>query len=239
MVVPSALFSVAVDLIVLTIRGGRLEVLVVERNNPPFKSRLALPGGFVRSEEDFEAAALRELQEETSIEGVSLEQVRTYGAPNRDPRGRIVSVAYLAFVPDPPAPVAGTDAANAQWISIAEGRHLAFDHDIILHDAIARARTIMEHTPAALKFCHELFTLDELRTVYEAIWDLPLDPSDFRREVARIQGFVVPVGRRLHRLRNSSNALHRRGEARTLYPPMKRPLRSAQYSHGTAQSSSR
>lgn len=226
-VVPTVLprfFTLAVDLVVLTIRDGRLNVLVIERDNPPFRSRFALPGGFVRPEEDLEVSALRELHEETSIQSVCLEQVQTYGSPKRDPRGRVASVAYLVIAPNLPMPVAGTDAAAAQWMPIADCRHLAFDHDTILRDALDGARAKLEHTPTALDFCPETFTLAELQRVYETVWDLPLDPRTFRRDATRIPGFVTPTGTRLGRVRNRSIALYRRGNATVLYPPMRRSL---------------
>ena len=215
-------FSVAVDLVVLTIRDGRLNVLVVERGNPPFKHRFALPGGFVRPEEDLDVAAVRELQEETTLQGISLEQVRTYGAPGRDPRGRVASVMYLAVAPDLPTPIAGTDAVAAQWIPIADGQHLAFDHDTILRNAVDHARMKIEHTPIALEFCGGTFTITDLRMIYEVIWDTPLDPSRFHHEVTRIEGFIIHAGTRLGRLRDRATARYRRGDAAVLHPPLRR-----------------
>src|SRR5262249_38674879 len=155
-------FSVAVDLVILTIRDRRLNVLVIERGNPPFRHRFALPGGFVRAEEDLDVAAVRELQEETTLQGISLEQVRTYASPGRDPRGRVASVVYLAIAPDLPSPIAGTDAIGAQWIPVEDGHHLAFDHDTILRNAVDHARTKIEHSPVALEFCQEPFTIADL-----------------------------------------------------------------------------
>ena len=110
--------GVAADLVILTVRSGSFEVLLIRRGIAPYKGRWALPGGFVRPDEDLAAAARRELAEETGLDSgrIHLEQVATYGEPGRDPRGRVVSVAYLALVPDLPAPVAGTDAASAGWV---------------------------------------------------------------------------------------------------------------------------
>src|SRR5262245_30382548 len=112
-------FAVTVDLVVLTIRDRALQVLLVRRRYPPYRGRWALPGGFVLPTEDLFAAATRELAEETGIHMGHLEQLATYGAPRRDPRGRVVTVAYLALVPDLPSPAAGSDAAAADWVEVA------------------------------------------------------------------------------------------------------------------------
>jgi 8-oxo-dGTP diphosphatase len=218
-------FSLAVDLVILTIRDGQLNVLLIRRGKDPFRHRLALPGGFVRPDEDLDTAAIRELGEETNIQGarLHLEQVRTYGAPDRDPRGRVASVVYLAIAPDLPVPVAGTDAATAQWVPIADSHHLAFDHDTILGDAVERARAKLEYSPLAAAFCHEPFTIGELRVVYEAVWAVPLDPRNFHRKVTSVEGFVVPTGTQRRPPTGRPAALYQQGDATVLYPPMLRP----------------
>jgi len=166
---------VTVDLVVLTIRGGRLQVLVVERGEEPYVGQLALPGGFVCPNEDLPTAAARELAEETGIaESTShLEQLATYGRPDRDPRMRVVSVAYLGLVPDLPDPVAGTDAAASRFMSVdpllKRPRRLAFDHGTILADGVERARAKLEYSALAAAFCSGQFTVAELRAVYEAV----------------------------------------------------------------------
>src|SRR5690348_9010369 len=144
-------FQVTVDLVVLTIRAGALHVLLVRRKFPPYRGRWALPGGFVNENEDLGAAAARELAEETSLTTGHLEQLGTYGAPRRDPRGRVVTVAYLALVPDLPAPTAGSDASGAAWrpVSRPGPAGLAFDHGRILADGVERARAKLEYTPLA------------------------------------------------------------------------------------------
>jgi 8-oxo-dGTP diphosphatase len=216
--------GVAVDLVILTVRSGRLEVLLVRRGIPPYKGRLALPGGFVRPSEDLTAAALRELREETGLPGdrIHLEQIATYGAPRRDPRGRVISVAYLALVPDLPAPVAGSDAASADWYDVAAVDRLAFDHERILADAVERARAKLEYSPLAAAFCAEQFTISELRGIYEAVWGIGLDPRNFHRKVTRTLGFVVPTGATTTRDGGRPAQLFRRGTARTLHPPLTR-----------------
>jgi 8-oxo-dGTP diphosphatase len=224
-------FRVTVDLVVLTIRssdrhpGGGLQVLLVRRGVPPHQGRWALPGGFVLEHEDLPDAAERELTEETGVTPGAghLEQLATYGAPRRDPRGRVVTVAYLALLPDLPAPVPGTDAAAAAWHEVAAPPRLAFDHALILADGVERARAKLEYTSLAAAFCPPEFTIARLREVYEAVWATELDPRNFHRKVTSTSGFVEPVGRRTGGGRGRPAELYRRGDASTLYPPLLRP----------------
>jgi len=219
--------AVAVDLVIFTVKGGELQVLLIERGKQPFLGQLALPGGYVRDSETLDEAARRELAEETGINGhqLHLEQLRTYGDPERDPRGRVITVAYLALGPDLPMPVAGTDAQAARWAPVREaldgGAWLAFDHSVILREALERARSHLEYTTVAAAFCAEPFSISDLRHVYEAVWGFQLDPSNFRRKVTRAAQFVEPTGdRRLHLGRPA--ALYRRGGAWQLFPPLLR-----------------
>jgi 8-oxo-dGTP diphosphatase len=220
--------AVTVDLVILTIRRGELNVLLVERGKDPFVGQLALPGGYLRVGETLEAAALRELKEETGIEGeeLHLEQLRTYGDPGRDPRGRVITIAYLALSPGLPVPVAGTDASDAIWVPVSavlEGEDpLAFDHQLVLEQALERARSQLEYTTAATAFCSEPFTVSELRAVYEAVWGTPLDPSNFRRKVIRTEGFVSATGERRYAELGRPATLYRRGSAQLLQPPLLR-----------------
>ncbi|MDG4793231.1 NUDIX domain-containing protein [Micromonospora sp. WMMD1082] len=222
-------FRIAIDLAVLTIRDGHLAVLLIERGQPPFEGRVALPGGFVRAGEDLDDTAVRELSEETGLDGrtLHLEQVRTYATPGRDPRGAVASVAYLAIAPDLPMPMAGTDAARARWEPVDHDRlshgWLAFDHDIILRDALERARAKLEYSPLATAFCAETFTIGELRAVYEAVWQVRLDPRNFHRKVTGVSGFVVPTGAQRNPPTGRPAALYRRGNATLLHPAMLRP----------------
>jgi 8-oxo-dGTP diphosphatase len=220
-------FAVTVDLVVLTIRDGALCALLVRRGLAPYRGRWALPGGFVHADEDLDAAAVRELVEETGVEAAAghLEQLASYGAPRRDPRGRVVTVAYLALLPDLPAPVAGTDAVAAAWRPVAELARsaLAFDHDRILADGVERARAKLEYTPLGAAFCPPEFTIAELRAVYEAVWRTTLDPRNFHRKATTTEGFVVATGRSTTGERGRPAQLYRRGPATVLHPPLLRP----------------
>src|SRR3954454_642183 len=220
--------AVTVDVVALTIRDGRLCVLLVERGEHPFAGRQALPGGFVRAE-TLDAAALRELGEETGLrpgEGalsrVHLEQLRTYGDPERDPRMRVISVAYLAFAPELPDPRSGSDAAGADWVPVERVGGLAFDHDAILADGLERARAKLEYTPLATAFVGGEFTVAELRHVYEVVWGTPLDPRNFHRKVTGSPGMLEPTGGRTTRNAGRPAQLYRRGEATLLDPPSTR-----------------
>ncbi|MEU4218618.1 NUDIX domain-containing protein [Actinoplanes sp. NPDC026623] len=226
--------AVTVDVAALTIRDGRLHVLLVERGGHPFAGWRALPGGFVR-DETLDAAALRELAEETGLrpgeddlDRVHLEQLRSYGDPGRDPRMRVVSVAYLAFAPSLPDPSAGGDASGAFWVPVDEVGELAFDHATILADALDRARSKLEYTPLATAFVGEEFTVGELRAVYAAVWGEELHAGNFHRKVLSVPGFVESTGETAARggERGGPKArLYRAGDARLLHPALLRPAR--------------
>ncbi|MFD9257929.1 MULTISPECIES: NrtR DNA-binding winged helix domain-containing protein [unclassified Streptomyces] len=219
---------VTVDLAIFTLRGARLMVLLIDRGLEPFLGRPALPGGYVQKGETLREGALRELWEEAGIDGslLHLEQLGAYGDPGRDPRGRVVTVAYLALGPDLPVPVGGTDAAHAYWASVEElgrdGTTLAFDHSEILAEALEEVRRKLEYTPVATAFCASEFTLSELRTVYEVVWGQTLDPSNFRRKVLGTAGFVEPTGGQRMPSTGRPAALYRRGGAWMLSPPLLR-----------------
>ncbi|NUT98395.1 MAG: NUDIX hydrolase [Saccharothrix sp.] len=221
--------AIAVDLAVLTVRAQRLCILLVTRGIDPYRGALALPGGFLSTEhEDIDAAAARELTEETglSAERLHLEQLRTYGTPDRDPRGRVVTVCYLALVPDLPLPTPGGDAATAKWVSVGtvlrRRRQMAFDHARIVADAVERARSKIEYTTLATAFCPPEFTIAELRQVYETVWGRPLDPRNFHRKVTGVEGFLIPTGERTSHQNGRPAALYRLGPATTLHPPILR-----------------
>jgi 8-oxo-dGTP diphosphatase len=245
--------GVTVDVIALTIRDGGLHVLLVQRGVPPYEGRWALPGGFIKTragergqrvEEDLADAAVRELAEETGEElgRVHLEQLGAYGTPGRDPRMRVISVAFLAFAPELGDPRAGSDASVAAWVSVdslgfaepagtqrlGTTRKLAFDHARILADGLERARSKLEYTPLAAAFTGEEFTISELRAVYETVWGEPLHAGNFHRKVLSVPGFVESTGETTQHggARGGPRArLYRRGDARLLHPALLRPGR--------------
>jgi 8-oxo-dGTP diphosphatase len=227
--------AVTVDVVALTIRDGELHVLLVRRGQPPYQDFWALPGGFVRPDEDLAAGARRELAEETGLGGaqlrrVHLEQLASYGATDRDPRMRVVSVAHLAFAPDLPDPDTGTDAAEAQWLPVTAlpTRQLAFDHAQIVADGLERARSKLEYTPLATRFVDDEFTISDLRSVYETVWGHPLHPGNFHRKVLSVPGFVESTGATTERggaRGGPRSRIYRAGDARLLHPALLRPAR--------------
>ena len=184
-----------VDIVVFTITEGRLHVLLVRRGNAPFKGKWAIPGGFVAEGESLEAAARRELVEETGVADVYLEQLYTFGDPGRDPRGRVVTVAYFALISAERVRLrSGTDAAEAGWHPVKSLPPLAFDHGEILEYSLERLRNKLEYTTVGFQFLPREFTLSELQLVYEAILDKRLDKRNFRRKIGLL-GIVRSTGR--------------------------------------------
>ena len=192
-------FAVTVDVAVFTIRGDELQVLLIERGGEPFLGALALPGGFVRPDEDLDQAAARELAEETGLRAGSwhLEQLASYGTPDRDPRMRVVTVAYWAICAELPGLRGGGDATDALLMPVKKiesgSVRLAFDHERIVRDAVERTRSKLEYTALAAKFCPPEFTIGQLRRVYEAVWNTRLDPGNFQRNVQESGAFEKRV----------------------------------------------
>ena len=183
---------VTVDVVLFTIRDRKLQLLLIRRLAKPFENRWALPGGFVLEEESVDAAAIRELREETGVAKVYLEQLYTFGDPKRDPRGRVITVAYYALVPHTQMLAAGTDAAEANWFPVAELPPLAFDHRKIVEYAHQRIRNKLDYTDVGFGFLPDKFTLSELQLVHEAILGEPLDKRNFRRKITQ-RGIVKPI----------------------------------------------
>lgn len=180
--------QVAVDIVIFTIQSGELRVLLVKRGIPPFAGQLAIPGGFVLKDEGLDQAALRELKEETGVADVYLEQLYSFGDPGRDPRGRVVSVAYYALISADRSPLmAGSDAADARWCAVLELPPLAFDHRKILDYALERLRNKLEYTTVGFQLLPPRFTLTELQQVYEVILGKRLDKRNFRRKLALLK----------------------------------------------------
>jgi 8-oxo-dGTP diphosphatase len=197
--------SVAVDVVVLTVKNLELCVLLIQRNEHPFKGRWALPGGFLRvgpsakdQGEDLDAAAARELEEETGLgrDQVFLDQVRAFGESGRDPRMRVVSIAYFALVrPDLlPRVRPGGDASRVRWMPTAEATaaSLAFDHDEILKAALDHVRARLETTAISQSLVPDMFTISELRAAFEIVTGKKLDRGNFRRKFqGLLEGGVV------------------------------------------------
>jgi 8-oxo-dGTP diphosphatase len=234
-------FAVTVDIAIFTVVDHQFGAVLIHRGAPPFLGALALPGGFVKIDEDLLDAAVRELEEETAlvIDPADLIQVGAYGAPDRDPRQRVVSVAYAALVADLAKPTGGSDAAsaavypvhdvlarNAAALEKPNPEHLlAFDHGLILAEALRVVSNLIEQTALATNFCGPTFTLSELRQVYEAVWNEKLDAANFRKRVLKAENFLVPTGdKRLPKGdRGRLAETFTRGAATNISPPLRKP----------------
>jgi 8-oxo-dGTP diphosphatase len=189
--------AVTVDIILFVFQEDQLRVLLIRRANDPFKGKWALPGGFIGENEDLYDAALRELKEETNVSNVYLEQLYTVGKPDRDPRTRVITVAYFALlsaVEVAQQEVHGaSDAGEARWWDIYSLPDLAFDHQQILDYALQRLRWKLEWTALGFLLLPSEFTLSELQRVYETILNEPLDKRNFRRKILAA-GVIEPTG---------------------------------------------
>ncbi len=216
------------DVAALTLHPDQgLSVLVVRRGTNPYQGRWALPGGFVEPGEDLATAAARELQEETGVSPsrVKLTQLGAYGAPKRDPRGRVVSAAFLTGLPWTVEVEGADDADEALWMPVAEARRprkLAFDHREILDDALARATLMVERTGFAAHLLPRSFTVSELREVYEQLWGVELDAGNFQRKVTGVPGLLRPTGKSVQRGRGRPAALFTARPTASITPPLLR-----------------
>lgn len=175
---------VTVDIVVFTIENKKLKTLLIRRKYAPFKDKWALPGGFVRAREELEEAALRELKEETGVGDVYLEQLYTFGKTKRDPRGRIITVSYVALISrDPMRLKASHDARAVRTFSISSLPDLAFDHKEIISYALTRLRNKIQYTNVAWSILPKTFTLGEIQKVYEIILGKHMDKRNFRKKI--------------------------------------------------------
>ena len=185
--------ALTVDCVVFGFDEGDLKLLLIQRRLQPFKGRWALPGGFVRVAETVDDAARRELAEETGLKNVFLEQLYTFGALYRDPRERIVSVAYYALVRLADFKTrAASDAAAARWFTLSNVPPLAFDHGDILKAAITRLRGKLRYEPIGFELLPDKFTLTQLQHLYETVLGATIDKRNFRKKVLAFD-FLVPV----------------------------------------------
>ena len=189
--------AVTVDIILFVFQEEQLRVLLIRRANDPFKGKWALPGGFIGEHEDLYDAALRELKEETNVSNVYLEQLYTVGRPDRDPRTRVITVAYFALLSAEEVAQqevhGASDAGEARWWDIYSLPELAFDHQQILDYALQRLRWKLEWTALGFLLLPSEFTLSELQRVYETILNEPLDKRNFRRKILAA-GVIEPTG---------------------------------------------
>jgi 8-oxo-dGTP diphosphatase len=180
--------AVTTDIVIFSIREQMLKLLLVRRAREPFAGTWALPGGFVGIDEDLEACALRELEEETGVTGVYLEQLHTCGSPRRDPRERVISVAYYSLIPSDRLHVrSASDAKAVAWFTLDSLPSMAFDHAEIVAMAHQRLVAKLDYSTIAFQFMPEEFTLSELQTVYEIILGEPLDKRNFRKRVLALE----------------------------------------------------
>ncbi len=187
--------AVTTDIVIFTIRQDQLKVLLIKRARPPFQGEWALPGGFVNLDESLEEGARRELEEETGVSGVYLEQLYTFGRPDRDPRERVITVAYYALIPTDTVEIrAASDAEGVSWFSLRELPELAFDHKEILALAHQRLVAKLDYSTIAFQFMPTSFTLSELQQVYELILGEELDKRYFRKRILSL-GLVKETGK--------------------------------------------
>lgn len=176
--------AVTVDAVVFGLDRAGLQLLLIRRAAAPFKGDWALPGGFVQMGESLDAAARRELEEETAVQPSYLEQLYTFGEPKRDPRGRVISIAYFALVKlSDHRAAAASDAVQASWFAVDQLPHLAFDHRDIVDLAIRRLQAKVRYAPVGFELLPEEFTLSELQALYERILQRPLDKRNFRKKI--------------------------------------------------------
>lgn len=178
--------SVTTDCVIFGFDGARLMVLLIQRGMEPYKGRWAFPGGFLEMEESAEEGALRELREETGVRGAYIRQFHTFTAPQRDPRERVITIAYYALVRIQDVK-GGDDAADARWFALTEVPQLAFDHGRILRKAEQALRQQIHFEPIGFELLPNQFTIRELQSLYEAILDVRFDRRNFYNKMKRLE----------------------------------------------------
>jgi 8-oxo-dGTP diphosphatase len=209
--------ALTVDCIVFGLNAQQeLKVMLIQRNIPPFQGQWAIPGGFVRIDETLEEAALRELQEETGIHHIFLEQLYTFGDLGRDPRDRTVTVAYFALINLVEQKIqASTDARAAEWFAISNIPQLAFDHNQILQIAIARLRSKIRYEPIGFELLPQNFSLSQLQRLYETVLDRPLDKRNFRKKILGMD-LLIDTGKVEHNVAHRAAKLYQFDENKYL-----------------------
>lgn len=186
--------ALTTDCVVFGFDGNRLSVLLIKRGLEPYKDYWALPGGFMRMDETVEQCAVRELKEETSVSDIYVEQLQAFSGVDRDPRERVVTVAFLAFVKQEDYHVVGgDDAAQAQWFPVAETPELAFDHQTILSVALDKLRWKIAYEPLAFRLLNSEFTMTQVQTIYEAVLGQKFDRRNFHKKMTAL-GYIIPTG---------------------------------------------
>jgi 8-oxo-dGTP diphosphatase len=186
--------AITVDVVIFRLFDGDLRVLLIQRAFQPYKDKWALPGGFVNINEHLEDAAKREMEEETGIRQVYLEQLYTFSEPRRDPRGRVITVVYFALLSKDVVIRPGEEATSAEWHSVLKTPELAFDHGKILGYALQRLRYKLEYSAIGFELLPDEFTLSELQTAYESVLSEKLDKRNFRRHLLEA-GILVETKR--------------------------------------------
>ncbi|MEO0757233.1 MAG: NUDIX domain-containing protein [Cyanobacteria bacterium J06648_16] len=217
--------AVTVDCVVFGLDGqNQLKVLLIQRRLAPFVGQWALPGGFVHLSEDLAVAARRELAEETGVVGVTLRQLEAFGTPERDPRGRVITIAYSALVNLRDYRVqAATDAKAAAWFALTDLPALAFDHSEILQVALSTLQTQIRQQPIGFELLPERFTLTQLQQLYETILQRPLDKRNFRKKLLKL-GFLVGLNEK------EANVAHRAAQLYRFDPDKYQALRAKGFS---------
>lgn len=201
--------NVVVDVVLMTVSGGDLQVLLIRRDADPYVHMDALPGGYLHTGETTRSAAERVLQTKAGIKDIYIEQLYTFDTPGRDPRGPVFSVTYLALVPPGLNITDDGTIQHPRWQSVSELKKLAFDHADIIEYAHSRLQGKIEYTPIALRILPERFTLSQLQGVYEAILGKTLDKRNFRKKIDQL-GFVIPTDEKLSGMRQRPAQLYQK-----------------------------